>query len=129
MHCQKLWAVAETDVDGVGSETAAHDHMLSVLLKLACAVRVEKLVLRGHDTAQKRQADGPAVEMSGQGKIRAPFRVLLKVKRRMSKQDLETSRVSRSEMTLYVVIFHACRNKIAVVRLIEIQAADADFLI
>ena len=63
----------------MGAKTAPYNHMLSILFKLTGTVRMEKLVLRRHHSAHKGKPDGSAVEVAGQGQVRAPVRILLKI--------------------------------------------------
>ena len=57
-HHHKLRTVAEPDIDGMSAEAAPHDHVLSVLFKLACTIRMEKLVLRSTPTIKKAAMPG-----------------------------------------------------------------------
>ena len=125
-HHHKLRTVAEPDIDGMSAEAAPHDHVLSVLFKLAGTIRMEKLVLRSHNTAHKRKTDGSAMEMAGQGQICPPVRVLFKIKRRVGKEDLKPAVIRRTKVAFQILCGHACRNEIPVTARIEIQSADAD---
>ena len=79
--------VVKADLYAVGAKAAVNDHGGIFFGKSAGAFLHEKLVLRRHDTAQSRNTDRAAVEMSGKHQVRALPYGFLPVHGRMKKQD------------------------------------------